>query len=221
MLCSNSQTYELREAETSNSLIVVPGLLWPKESNLNQSLDKSLEEDNLNISNSFITNTDQLDTASNRTVKKQSVHKILHTYYKVHQIKPKFRKLFDLLQITKYNGPENEYNINKKFLFTYGHLLSTVQASSKELQDGFHEIHALEINNHFRILEIEYEFRVVSYMMAVIEENSWNFLSVSRKETIDSLKNFVPQAVIEGLFDIYTIWKGDDQFSYKPHLIGR
>lgn len=218
VLCTDSQTYEIREAETSNNLVIIPGLLWPKESNLNESLDKSCEEDALNDIN---TSNSNIDVTITRSIQTQCAHKILNTFYEVHQIKPKFRKLYELLQLTRYSGQENEYKIDKRFLFTYNQLLATVQASSKELQEGFLEIRAMEIDNYFRILDLEYEFRIVSYMLAVIEENSWNFQSISRDITIESLKDIVPQNILEGLFDIYTAAKGNDQFSYKQELISR
>jgi len=102
VLCTDTKTYELKEAEISNSVLLIPELkaaqatskspLKVIKDGLNRSLDRSLEDshdddDNVNIQ---------------RELEHCSVKKIFHEYYECREIQPRFRKLNDLLQLTRF-----------------------------------------------------------------------------------------------------------------------
>lgn len=154
VLCTDNKTYDVKEAEISNSLLLIPNLKLaqqtsisplksPKNNMNNKSLDSSVEDD------------DNAQSQSRR-LERRPVLKIFHEYFECREIKPRYRKLNDLLQLTKYFGPENEYCIERKLLFTFQQLLNTVQCSREEFLKGLQEYRVIEVDGRMRILEYEF-----------------------------------------------------------------
>lgn len=221
VLCTDEKTYDVKIAEISNSLLLVPDLKFaaatstsplksPRTGNntsVERSLNDSLEED-LNIE---------------RSLEQRKISKIFHEYFECREIRPRFRKLGDLLQMSRYSGPENEEFIDRKLLFSFQQLLDTVQCSRKQFIEGLQLYRALEYEGWMRILECEYEYRIVNLMVGLITENSWPLDEVEREETINALEGIAPKQIVEGLFDIYTVpTEGkDNRYTYKEELVAR
>lgn len=176
ILCSKSRTYEVLNAETSNSLLLVKDLVFSNH------LTKE-DEENISI---------------------VSVERIFYDYLTVVSSKPFLGKLSKLLENTIYRGPEHEFEINKDHLLTYEDLQSKIQASEEELQKALIDLHVVTIDNYVRLLDFEYHFRVLSYMLKIIEENSWNLDEIDYDITIESLNEIVPTVVLDCLFNLYT-----------------
>lgn len=221
VLCTDEKTYDVKDAEISNSLLLVPDLKFgaatstsplksPRTGN-NTSLERSLND----------SADDDLDIE--RSLEQRQILKIFHEYFECREIRPRYRKLGDLLQLTRYSGPENEECIDRKLLFSFEQLLDTVQCSRKEFIEGLKEYRAMEYEGWMRVLECEYEYRIVNLMVGLITENSWPLDEVEREETINALDGIAPKQIVEGLFDLYTIpSKGKDQrFTYKEELVAR
>lgn len=151
--------------------------------------------------------------------------KIFHEYFECREVKPKFRKLYDLLQLTRYSGPENEHYIEHSMLFTYNQLLNTLQCSRTEFNEGMHTYHGIEIANRIRMLDVEYEYRLLSIMLGIITENSWSYKHVDRNLTLLSISDTIaPPKIIEQLFDLYTIQENDAngiKYSYNEEMVCR
>lgn len=202
VLCSSSRTYELKEAEISNCLVLIPDLKFAQQTtvsplkvsknNINRSLDTRNEEDK------------ETENSRVRELEHLKVLKVFNEYFELRPIKPRFRKLFDLLQLTRYSGPENEDNIDTRFLFTWKQLLDTTQCSENEFQAGLNQMRAIQIGRHIRMFSVEYEHRVVSLMLDLIDENSWPLDEIEREVTVSSLEGIVPAEIVKGLFEIYT-----------------
>uniref|UniRef100_A0A1B0CG14 Sister chromatid cohesion protein DCC1 n=1 Tax=Lutzomyia longipalpis TaxID=7200 RepID=A0A1B0CG14_LUTLO len=203
VLCTKSKTFDLKEAEVSNSICLVPCLkfaaetsnspLKTKSTGANNSADSSLEED-----------TEDHLNRSDITLERRDVLKIFQEYFEVREIQPRFRKLHDLLQMTRYSGPENEYCIERKLLFTRQQLLDTTQCSEEEFAEGLKIVRAIEIDQYMRVLEIEYEFRVIGLLLGVIDENSWALDAVDREESIAALCEIIPEGILRAVFAHYT-----------------
>ena len=224
VLCTDSKTYDVKEAEISNSLLLVPDLKHsqatsksplksPRGNVNNRSLEKSFENEEDDV---------PMGTPSNRKLESRHVIKICHEYFECREINPRFRKLSELLLLTRYSGPENEYCIDRKLLFRFDQLLDTIQCSRLEFIDGLKKYRAIEIDSRIRVLEYEYEYRTISHMLGLINENSWKLDEIDRTETINALKGIVPLAVVEGLFDLYTEKSTTDgQFNYREDMVCR
>lgn len=204
VLCTNNKTFDLKEAEVSNSFLLVPDLKFAQDtsrsplkvkssSNGNNSADSSMEEDA----------EDHLNR-SDITLERRDVLKIFQEYFEPREIQPRFRKLHDLLQMTRYSGPENEYCIDRKLLFTRQQLLDTIQCSEDQFSHGLRVVRAMEVDDHIRVLETEYEFRILGLLLGLIDENSWTLAEIDREESLNSLREIVPEQILAALFDLYT-----------------
>lgn len=156
VLCTADKTYDVKEAEISNSLLIVPDLKSaqatstsplksPKSNVNNRSLDKCVEE---------AAEEEEL-SAMARQLEKRIVLKVAHEYLECREINPRFRKLGDLLLMTRYSGPENEYCIDKNVLFRFDQLLDTIQCSRTEFVEGLRRYRAIEIDGRYRVLEYQ------------------------------------------------------------------
>ena len=77
VLCSADKTYDVKEAETSNSLLLLDGVSWPQEA-----------------------------AAAAASVERRSVQGVYHTYLEVKEMRPRLGRLFHLLSESggKYPG---------------------------------------------------------------------------------------------------------------------
>lgn len=206
VLCTNSKTFEVKEAGISNSLLIVPDL------KLGQATSKSPLKSPKNAANSSLdksanTSTESIedeDMPMRRHQESREVKKICHEYFECREVKPKFRKLGDLLQLTQYSGPENEYCIDRSLLFTFDQLLNTTQCSREEFENGLRKFRALTIDNRIRVLDIEYEYRLLSLMLGIVTENSWSLDRIDREETLATISETIaPAQIVASLFDTY------------------
>ncbi|XP_034478107.1 sister chromatid cohesion protein DCC1 [Drosophila innubila] len=222
VLCTDERTYDVKAAEISNSILLVPDLKFaaatstsplksPRTGNANTSLERSLND----------SADDDLEVQ--RTLEQRQVLTIFHEYFECREIRPRYRKLGELLQLTRYSGPENEYCIERKLLFSFQQLLDTVQCSRAQFVEGLQQYRAIEFDNHIRILDYEYEYRIINLMLGLISENSWSLDEVEREETIYALQGIAPESVVTGLFNIYT--KPSDRcpnkYRYQESLVAR
>jgi sister chromatid cohesion protein DCC1 len=168
---------------------------------VNRSLDKS--------TNSNDDSTENIDEnaliGNQRTLQERLVLKVFHEYLECREIRPRLRKLNDLLMLTRYTGPENEYCIERSLLFTRDQLLNTIQCSRMEFDAGIHLYRVIEIGGRLRILDCEYEYRIISLMLNIIAEMGWALDEIERDATIELLvPNIAPAEIVTGLFDLYT-----------------
>lgn len=176
VLCTEDKTYDLLECETSNSLLLVKGLKFH----------------------------DEIKADERRQISDVSTIGVFNRYLSPVPGRPKLKKLKQILHKSAYRGPEQEYTINKCDLHTFEDLQNTIQASNQELKQALEDLNAFEIDGKIRILEFEYHFRVLSYMIKLLDENSWRYDAVDYTETMQALEDIVPQQILNTLFDLYT-----------------
>ncbi|CAG9799625.1 unnamed protein product [Chironomus riparius] len=224
-LCSRNKTYEIRNAEQTNSMIVIPDLLnaertsdsplkSPEKGSINKSLDRSLEDDE-------VENTQEALNIPHE-IQHKHILKVFYNYLEPRQIQPQIKKIYELLKLTCYNGPENEDSINKKHLFTKRQLFTASQCSAAEFDAQLEKLRSIKINEYIRILDYAYEFRVITLMTNMINENSWKLNEVDKTETISALEDIVPVEILQAVFNYYTI--RDDEtgkYEYKEDMVCR
>lgn len=210
VLCTNDQTYEVKEAGISNSLLLIPDLklgqstskspLKSPKNRANSSMDRSQNE-----STGSIEDEDLHDPSAERQQERRVVKKVFHEYFECREVKPKFRKLGELLQLTRYSGPENEYCIDRSLLFTFNQLLNTTQCSRYEFENGLKKFRAFEFEGRMRVFDIEYEYRLLSLLLGVVTENSWPIDAIDRDETLNAISETIaPAPMVQAMFDMYT-----------------
>lgn len=177
MLCTETKTYDIRECETSNSLILVSDLKFPKD----------------------------LKSNENKEILKVNIMGKNYKYMEVIPCQPPIKKIMKLLENSKFNGIENEYKIKDRDLLTFEELLDKAQASEKELSKALVDLNAVNFKGSVRLLDIDYHFRAISYMLQSIEENSWPLDEINREETISSWTEVIPEEILEKMFDFYTV----------------
>lgn len=224
VLCTSTKTYDVRNAEQSNSLLVIPDFLSAQETStsplkspqsnaINKSLDKSLEDEESETSQALVTE---------RNIKHKQALKIFYDYFECRQTKPRVRKVQELLRLTQYSGPENEDNVDRKLLFTKRQLFDTAQCSAGEFNEILAKLRCIKIDGLMRLLDYGYEYRVVTLMMSLITENTWRLDEVDRDETIAALKGIIPEEITQAMFDYYTeAVPESEKFCYKEDLVCR
>ncbi|XP_071531976.1 sister chromatid cohesion protein DCC1 isoform X2 [Panulirus ornatus] len=116
VLCTKSRTYEVREAETSNSLVLIPHL-------------------------SLATG----EGSKERTLQNRQVCGIHHTYLEIRPCKPRTQKLRELLEECPYSGSQGENQDGEKTRYTWSDLLDLVQCSEEELDKALQELEAYHL----------------------------------------------------------------------------
>lgn len=210
VLCTSNKTYDVKEAETSNSLLLIPDLLFAAATGLDETTknnsmggdsDSSFDKSNTSLNKS---NESDEGTRLPRQIEHKDIVNTFFTYYEVKLCKPRLSKLQKLLDSTKYRGPELEYEVDKSKLLNLDAILEQIQASRAEIHQELDKIQAIKIDEYYRLLEFDYEFRILSYMLDLIEENSWPLVRISREGTMDSLKELGPMHVLQAMFRFYT-----------------
>ncbi|XP_012530645.1 sister chromatid cohesion protein DCC1 isoform X2 [Monomorium pharaonis] len=176
-LCTQTRTYEIREAEISNSWLLVPNL------KLSKATDKKVAD---------------------RIVEKRNVKKIFNSYYEVKETKPDLAGLFALLNSSSFKGLEYESMIDQKALYSWKRLQSELQASDHELKQALTDFLIANIDGYLRLVSFDVEARSLNLMLDYFEEQSWQLDEVDKEKTYDSLKKLIHKPVFDVIFKKYT-----------------
>ncbi|XP_076655799.1 sister chromatid cohesion protein DCC1 [Halictus rubicundus] len=178
VICTKSRTYDVKEAETSNSCLLVPNLNLIKQISVLATNDRVTR--NYNISGVF------------------------HTYYEVRECKPKLEKLLSILEPTSFHGKEYESKVPQELLYDWDRLRSEVQASEDELSRALNNYLIADIDGYYRLLSFKAETDNLTLMLGLFDRNSWELDQVDKEATYESLKEFFPKSVFDVLFAKYT-----------------
>lgn len=195
VICTENKTFHVTEAETSNSLLLVKGLKF----------------------------SENIDDQEKRGFQKVEVKSIFYEYLEPVVGKPNLKKLNTLLKDSLYKGPEFEFEVNNEKLYTVEELEYNIQASNREIKEALDSMDVIKIDNKVRLLDFEYHFRVLSYMLKLIDENSWGLDHIDYDETLEALTDLVPRDVISTLFEKYTeeskVIDGIQLYRYKEEKV--
>ncbi|KAF6197704.1 hypothetical protein GE061_008670 [Apolygus lucorum] len=190
VVCTRDQTYDLKSAETSNSLLLVPGLKMADEVPASGTARKVEDE-----------------VESEGVIEEKRIVGVYGEYFELKKIKPRMGRLQALLSARPYNGPENEVDVSEETAdaktYTLPGLLEEVQASEGEIRRHLDELEALEINGRWRVLDHEYQFRALSFLLNLVEGNSWPPDGVPIGETMSTLNGLVPDVILDHICRVY------------------
>ncbi|XP_054275596.1 sister chromatid cohesion protein DCC1 isoform X2 [Macrosteles quadrilineatus] len=193
VLCTNDKTFEVKEAETSNSLLLLPTL-------------------------KLAVDCEPVSEDGSRKLEETEIVGVFHTYLELRLTKPRLRRLRALLEPSSYRGSELEDSLREsgvKF-YTTQDLLEVVQASEEELLHGLAELGVCQMDGHWRLLEFDYHFRVLSYFLNLVDSNSWNVMCIPYKETVDNLEDLMPRPILDHVFHQYAEMSGDRDDEGEP-----
>ncbi|CAK9303912.1 unnamed protein product [Gordionus sp. m RMFG-2023] len=171
ILCTDNKTFELKEAETTNSLLIISNGLANEELLTNPPLENNLK-----------------------------IEHLTHNYIEPCLIKPNFLKLKESLEPTAYRGPTYEIELIDFFKYSMKDLKNFIQASDQEILKALYELNATIINGFYRIIENTYFNQIVNHILSLIEENSWSYKNVYLNETLYTLEELFPREVVEFVF---------------------
>ncbi|XP_011173610.2 sister chromatid cohesion protein DCC1 [Solenopsis invicta] len=177
-LCTQTRTYEIREAEISNSWLLIPNLKLGKATDIGKVDD--------------------------RTVEKCNVKKIFNSYYEVKETKPDLAGLSTLLNSSSFKGLEYESMVDQKTLYSWERLQSELQASDHELKQALTDFLIADIDGYLRLVSFDVEARSLNLMLDYFEEQSWELDEVDKEKTYESLKELIHKPVFDVIFERYT-----------------
>ena len=185
VLCSKNKTYELRAADTSNTLLLVP--------------DVSAEEDG---------EEECLD---------RPVLSCFSTYYEVRLIQPRLERLKEILERNAFANTQDE---ERKEKYTTQQLLGLIQASEDEMNHGLKRLGALQIDGCWRVLDIDYQEKAFSQILALVEEKCWDWHAIPIQFTCDILEELYPSFVLEYCLKTYGNLVEGDNLSDDVEMAG-
>jgi len=157
VICSNDATFELKEAETSNSLLVMPSLL----------------------------EASVVETCNGRKLKSQLVHGIYHTYYEMKPTKPKLQALRRILARHPYKGKSHVTDVDKNSGLSFSELKRIIQASETELLNQINELHTVKIDGKWRLMDMGLLYSWVTYLDSILREKQLPLDEVTAEEVED------------------------------------
>jgi len=172
VLCSKTKTFEIKEAETSNSLLLLPELSFP----------------------------DQISGSESRKLSWANVNGVFHKYLELVEIRPKLRKLKEMLSETPFT---EESKKDGQIGPTFEKLLDKVQASEEEIREGLNEFECIKVDGMWFILDQDYQMKILSYILRFFDENSWRFDCVMKAETVGAISELVPPEIVDQVFSFY------------------
>ncbi|KAK5892608.1 hypothetical protein CesoFtcFv8_012969 [Champsocephalus esox] len=177
VLCTKDRTYDLKIADTSNMLMFVPDCRTPDQ------LTNSQE-------NSHIVHT-QIWGFSN-------------SYWELRKQRPKLKKLKKVLMENPYEGPalggKEEDTENR---YTMEDLLESIQASEEELKTSLEAVHACRIDGYWRMLDFDYEMKLLGHLTQLVDSESWAFNRVPLQTCLEELAPLEPKQMIEHCLNCY------------------
>ncbi|TRZ04455.1 hypothetical protein DNTS_025560 [Danionella cerebrum] len=177
VLCSENKTYDLKIADTSNVLLFVPECKTP----------------------------DQLqDSTAHHQLMHAQIWGFSNCYWELRRQRPRLKKLKRLLMENPYNGPAvgmQEEAPGPKYRMD--DLLERIQASREEIEVHLQNLHACEINGYWRILDFDYEMKLLGHVTQLVDSESWSFSRVPLSVCLEELGPLEPESMIEHCLNCY------------------
>ncbi|KAK3092052.1 hypothetical protein FSP39_024775 [Pinctada imbricata] len=176
VLCTDDKTYDIKEADISNAMLIIPDL----------KVGKDLS--NVGEQNAHIT----------------QVTSVMHNYYELRPCKPKVKKLKSLLEENKFSGMESENDESHQGQkYTFQDLLNLVQASEIEIKTALDKLQACHIEGHWRVLDFDFLSQVLNHIMRLCEENDWLTSGIPLEDCCQTLEELFPRSVLEHVVHCY------------------
>ncbi|XP_065061960.1 sister chromatid cohesion protein DCC1-like isoform X2 [Rhopilema esculentum] len=174
VLCTKNASYEVRAADTSNALLLLPAMITSKSPEFSNEPE----------------------------LKDVEVVSSISSYYELKRIKPKLSKLRKLLEESKFEGLEKEESkIDNKL--NLHDLLTCIQASEEEIHQGLADIGAFSFNGYWRLLDVSYKEKAFSQILKLLDEEGWEFEEIPLVRTCEILEELYPREILKHCLDLY------------------
>ncbi|XP_073925227.1 sister chromatid cohesion protein DCC1 isoform X2 [Castor canadensis] len=177
VLCSKDKTYDLKIADTSNMLLFIPGCKTPDQLKMEETQSNIIHTEIFGFSNN---------------------------YWELRRCRPKLKKLKKLLMQNTYEGPDSQKEEDSTHSkYTTEDLLDQIQASEEEIMTQLQVLNACEIGGYWRILEFDYEMKLLNHVTQLVDSESWSFSKVPLNICLQELGPLEPEEMIEHCLKCY------------------
>uniref|UniRef100_A0A8C1RZY1 Sister chromatid cohesion protein DCC1 n=1 Tax=Cyprinus carpio TaxID=7962 RepID=A0A8C1RZY1_CYPCA len=104
-------------------------------------------------------------------------------YWELRRQRPRLKKLKKLLMENPYDGPA----VGMQEEYTMDDLLERIQASREEIEAHLQNVHACEIDGFWRILDFDYEMKLLGHVTQLVDSESWSFSKVPLSVCLEEL----------------------------------
>ncbi|KAL4236383.1 Sister chromatid cohesion protein DCC1 [Mactra antiquata] len=177
VLCTDDNTYDIKQGEISNAMLLLPEMTLGKD----------------------------LDSNSETNIERREVNTVIHTFYELRPCKPRLALLRTLLGENQYSGEiseQDEDHQGKKY--TFNELLDLVQGSESQILVALKKMEALIINGYWRVLDFDYLVQIMTHIIQLSDENDWLHTGVPIEECLNVLQELFPRSVIEHVLKNYS-----------------
>uniref|UniRef100_F1MTU0 Sister chromatid cohesion protein DCC1 n=1 Tax=Bos taurus TaxID=9913 RepID=F1MTU0_BOVIN len=127
-----------------------------------------------------------------------------NNYWELRRCRPKLKKLKKLLMENTYEGPDSEKEKDSSHSkYTTEDLLDQIQASEEEIMTQLQVLNACEIGGYWRILEFDYEMKLLNHITQLVDSESWSFSKVPLNTCLQELGPLEPEEMIEHCLKCY------------------
>ncbi|KAJ7405005.1 TATA-box binding protein associated factor 2 [Willisornis vidua] len=208
VLCSKDKTYDMKIADTSNMLLFIPGCKTPEQLNADPSscnIIHSQASNSLSLQRIFQKVQDvPHETPQDYSESKALIAGFSNNYWELRRCRPKLKKLRKLLMEDPYEGPDSRKDQALTFSkYTTEDLLSLIQASEEEILHQLQAIDACKIEGYWRILEFDYEMKLLNHVTQLIDSESWSLSKVPLRTCLEELGSLEPREMIEHILLSY------------------
>ncbi|XP_063119322.1 sister chromatid cohesion protein DCC1 isoform X2 [Rattus norvegicus] len=198
VLCSKDKTYDLKIADTSNMLLFIPGCKTPDQLKGEETQSNIVHTEIFGFSNN---------------------------YWELRRCRPKLKKLKKLLMENTYEGPDSQKEEDpSRSKYTTEDLLNQIQASEEEIMAQLQVLNACEIGGYWRILEFDYEIKLLNHVTQLVDSESWSFNKVPLNVCLQELGPLEPEEMIEHCLKCYGkkyVDKGEVYFELNADKVCR
>ena len=188
MCTSEGRTFDVKEAETSNSLVVVESLSLPD---------------------------DPRTAEGERRVERREVRGVYRKYLELKPCKPRLKRLREVLAERPLSSRTDLKDEKEQHGVDLALLLDSIQASEKELMEALKGLDACYLQGRYYLMDVAYRMKVVSDILKFVDENSWPLDRVDKGQTIDTLQELEPPELVAQVFDQY--FSPNEEDSHQQH----
>nr|XP_022319946.1 sister chromatid cohesion protein DCC1-like isoform X2 [Crassostrea virginica] len=176
VLCTSSATFEIKEAEISNSMLITPQL----------AIGQDVED------------------SGTQNIQVAKVISVMNNYYELRPCKPRISKLKKLLEENMFSGREcEEDEQHQGHKYSLEDLLDIVQGSETEIKESLKKLKACQIEGLWRVLDFNFLSQVLNHIIQLCEENEWLSTGIPLEECVETLGQLFPKEVITHIIQCY------------------
>ncbi len=184
-VCTENNVFNVKEAETSNSLLLV---------------------------DSFGIPPDGLVVSEGRSTTDAMVLQTCHRYLELTKTRPNWQKLLLLLEEKTLKSSIQMQDDISTYSVAKEVLLDRIRASESQLKQGLEEVGAIEVEpGHWCVLDGEFRMRVVSAICNFVSENSWQWDNVPKEDVTQGAASVEPEVIVRKVLNQYFSSKAEDE----------